>query len=77
MSAPVETEWPAARVRSTFVEFFEKKHAHTFVQSSATIPHDDPTLLFANAGMNQASRLHRKCHVLDDDVTVLQCGGRL
>ncbi|KAA0198665.1 hypothetical protein HAZT_HAZT005176 [Hyalella azteca] len=40
-------------VRSTFVEYFQKKHAHVYVHSSPTIPHDDPTLLFANAGMNQ------------------------
>lgn len=46
-------EWSANKVRSAFFNFFEKKYGHTFVPSSATIPHDDPTLLFANAGMNQ------------------------
>lgn len=45
-------EWPAAKVRSTFLDFFRER-GHTFVPSSSTIPYDDPTLLFANAGMNQ------------------------
>ncbi|KAI9218987.1 Ala1 alanyl-tRNA synthetase [Blastocladiella britannica] len=52
MTTPT-TQWPAHRVRSEFISFFERKHAHSFVPSSQTIPHDDPTLLFANAGMNQ------------------------
>ncbi|VDO69077.1 unnamed protein product [Heligmosomoides polygyrus] len=43
----------ANEVRSTFIEFFKQKKAHTYVHSSCVIPHDDPTLLFANAGMNQ------------------------
>lgn len=45
--------WSAAKVRNTFTSFFESKHAHTIVPSSPVVPHDDPTLLFANAGMNQ------------------------
>lgn len=46
-------QWPVEKVRSTFVEFFSKKHAHTVFPSSPVVPYDDPTLLFANAGMNQ------------------------
>jgi len=42
----------ADQVRSTFVEFFRER-GHTLVPSSPVAPHDDPTLLFANAGMNQ------------------------
>ncbi|KAK9768732.1 Alanine--tRNA ligase [Basidiobolus ranarum] len=45
-------EWSANKVRSSYIQFFEN-YGHKFVPSSSTIPHDDPTLLFANAGMNQ------------------------
>lgn len=45
--------WTAVRVRETFISYFRDQFGHTFVPSSSTIPHDDPTLLFANAGMNQ------------------------
>ncbi|KIK03536.1 hypothetical protein K443DRAFT_676709 [Laccaria amethystina LaAM-08-1] len=44
--------WSSVRVREEFFNFFRSKN-HTFVPSSPTIPFDDPTLLFANAGMNQ------------------------
>jgi alanyl-tRNA synthetase len=39
-------------IRAGFISFFESK-AHTFWAASPVVPHDDPTLLFANAGMNQ------------------------
>ena len=42
-----------AQIRQTFIDYFVERHGHRFVPSSPTIPHDDPTLLFANAGMNQ------------------------
>jgi len=45
-------EWPIGRVRQTFIDFFVSKGCE-FVASSSSIPHNDPTLLFANAGMNQ------------------------
>ena len=49
---PYTGPWSANRVREEFFTFFRSK-GHVFVPSSSTIPYEDPTLLFANAGMNQ------------------------
>lgn len=39
-------------IRNSFINYFQK-NSHTLVKSSSLIPENDPTLLFANAGMNQ------------------------
>jgi alanyl-tRNA synthetase len=48
MSAPRS----AHEIRKSFVDFFAGR-GHTHVPSSSLVPHNDPTLLFVNAGMNQ------------------------
>ena len=39
-------------IRRSFLQYFAR-HQHRIVPSSPLVPHDDPTLLFTNAGMNQ------------------------
>ncbi|KAF7244582.1 Alanine--tRNA ligase, cytoplasmic [Varanus komodoensis] len=51
-SPKMEMTLTASEIRQRFINFFVENQ-HTYVHSSATIPLDDPTLLFANAGMNQ------------------------
>jgi len=43
----------ANEIRRQFIAYFVEKHGHTAVPSASVVPHDDPTLLFTNAGMNQ------------------------
>ena len=42
----------SSEIRKQFLDYFASK-GHTVVASSSLVPHEDPTLLFTNAGMNQ------------------------
>ena len=41
-----------SEIRAAFLEYF-RSQGHQVVSSSSLVPHNDPTLLFTNAGMNQ------------------------
>ncbi len=51
-------------VRKKFLQFF-KAQGHTILPSSPTIPHEDPTILFTNAGMNQFKQVFLGSSKLD------------
>lgn len=46
---------PSAEIANRFVKYFEalRGHEHTKIESSSLIPHNDNSILFTNAGMNQ------------------------
>lgn len=48
-SIPMST---TTEIRQSFLDFFASKN-HNVVASSSLVPHNDPTLMFTNAGMNQ------------------------
>jgi len=51
---PSASSLTSAQIRATFLDYFKAApRSHTFVPSSPCVPHEDPTLLFTNAGMNQ------------------------
>ncbi len=44
--------WNSSTIRKAFLDYFQERD-HTIIESSSLVPINDPTLLFANAGMNQ------------------------
>jgi alanyl-tRNA synthetase len=64
----------SSEIRNSFVDYF-KRHGHTHVASSGLIPENDPTLMFANAGMNQFKNVFLGLEKRDYNraVTVQKC----
>ena len=58
----MDSNLTAKQVRQLFIDYFCARD-HVFIPSSSTIPLDDPTLLFTNAGMNQVhTHTHTHTH---------------
>ncbi|KAI1401426.1 tRNA synthetases class II (A)-domain-containing protein [Hypoxylon fuscum] len=66
-----DPKWTGVGVRKTFFEFFEQR-GHTIVPSSSVVPHNDPTLLFTNAGMNQFKPIFLGTIASTDDMSKLK-----
>jgi len=50
-------EWTASKARQAYIDYFTTRREHQFIRSSPVVPLNDPTLLFANAGMNQFKQI--------------------
>lgn len=70
----------SSELRSAFLAYFSRQ-GHEIVESSSLVPHDDPTLLFTNAGMNQfkdcfLGREQRPCSRAVTSQRCVRAGGK-
>ena len=70
----------AREIRKAYLDFFQDR-GHTIVKSSSVIPHDDPSLLFTNAGMVQFKRTflgeeRRPYHRATSSQKCMRAGGK-
>ena len=54
-----DVAWSSRKVRTTFIEFFQRQD-HLFVPSSSVIPKKNDGSYFVNAGMNQVAQPYFK-----------------
>ena len=70
----------SSELRSAFLAYFSRQ-GHEIIESSSLVPHDDPTLLFTNAGMNQfkdcfLGREQRPCSRAVTSQRCVRAGGK-